>query len=324
MTLNWQKPNIMPPLTKGYLVIETDDGKRGAYTDWLPLLQKITRSYTKFSNARVVPCCPNVNTGFVMDKNPEYMTSDQIKQLVDIFGWEMVSHGRQHAGMGLWGLTQNASAGDTTLHMQVDGRMKRYDSTGYEYIISEGSKSEIIRKIDGTEQMHTNGTITIDSPLVNSYTTNAKIQLTDESRISDLQGCIDDFAEMGVESVNHHVYTYHDGSGSGGYINNHAMAEVNKLFLSARGGSSSNGVNKKGVANVNNLDALLLNNSTTTTTIDSQLDLCQSNNAVLVVYGHNETKGLNAYNTLEYLVTNAIERGIKIVTRQEAYEILTA
>lgn len=299
-----------PTTTSGYLVIESDDGKVEDYTYWLKLTNKIAQEYSDFYPPKCVVVCPNVNTGRFGDEG--FLDYDKVKEL-QWYGWEIMSHGRFHIGLGKHPFTQNVNAGGTRIYLTDAGYIGHMGgTTNYIWKIVEGEKTENV-----VVSVATTNYIDIQQPLINSYTTNATIQLTTDSIYSLLNECKNDLTEHGIK-VSSHVYTYHAGSFH--HVNEEAINIVRELFISARG--STTAINNPLTADLHNLKALLINDSLTENTIDTNLQIAKENNHVMICYGHGESGGI-AYQRLEYLIRKALTMGIKIITRNEAVKILS-
>lgn len=321
LTFNFVKPtNYVSPKqdishSGGYLVLETDDGRVGDYTGWFPTLKKVSRKFSKFYPYNLAKACPNINTADLNLAN-DRMTNEQLLELYN-YGWEIMSHGRHHTDMGLRQLQQSADVGDTEIYINRVSWIKPHldlndyegaDSWDYTYRIWEGATEEEVTIIDFDTN---NNFVTISEGLTNSYTTNANFQITEQSAKQNLlQGCIDDLKAIGIENINNHVYTYH--SASYHQYSEDAINWVSEIFDSARG--------RIGTVNTDDYDIYQLNsrlNNNTESTIDGWLDDIIANDNILIYYGHGDNS-----TELEYIATQAIERGIKIITRAEMIELL--
>lgn len=319
MNYKFVEPIKTKPHTGGYLVIESDDGRLSDLEHWTPMMYRIAKRYDKFYPQSLVFGCSNVNTGFLNEGFRP--TNEQLKRLHSV-GWEVIAHGRYHAGMGLYPVRESVNAGERLIKVMASERINPFSPSGYEYIISEGGNNEIIRIDSQTGDSHGAGTITTVNPLLNSYTTNAKIQLTDASRVQELQGCIDDLRELGI-NTRHYVYPYHSGAQS--HPNPHAVSEVGKIFASARGRQGHSGLNNVDQSDfeMNRLNAILLNDALTKDIVNDSLVSAKESDSVFILYGHGESPGLKRFEVLEYTIERALELGIKIISREEAYIILS-
>lgn len=305
--INWQSP-LTPAYVAGAIIIEIDDGFAGAYSHWFPLCEKLAYAHNQWSCLNAVVCCPAINTVSI-DSSHNYMTHAQLQEL-SINGWEIMSHGKAHTGIGEFSLTAEALAGQKVI--TLDNVSNLGNVSGYTFKITEGETTEevFIVTIDGVGK-----TVTVASNLVNTYSTNAKFSMTVASMETLLQGCIDDLAVWDIE-CRHHVYAYHTGSQH--QYNAEAVAKVKDIFDSARGGS---GDYNTSTTDKHLMKSRLLNDDLTEATINTILDATLANDCVTIFYGHGETTNLRLAQ-LEYLIEGAFTRGIKILTRSEALERL--
>ncbi|MFC6725518.1 polysaccharide deacetylase family protein, partial [Halobium palmae] len=110
--------------SNGMLVFTYDDGPNQDYT----------KAYREAHGPEGVPAC----TGLVTKRlNYEWsLNPDQIRELVDDGGWEMMSHSRDHLALGVRDLVRDARAGDTRIY--VDWRF------------TVGSIEKFVEVTDGT------------------------------------------------------------------------------------------------------------------------------------------------------------------------------
>lgn len=308
MTINY---NFVDPRTprydKGVLVIESDDGYAGDYNAWLPLFQRLKNKHSQWVGSNTVVGNSAILTATIGQSDK--MTVDNLRELVDN-GWEMLSHGRYHVGLSELEITENAPIGSSKLTIKGAGQIRV--ESGYTYRLYEGNQEEIIKPIlpkitSGTFNIET---VNLESPLKNSYTSSARMQLTDASYEHLLQGCIDDLNSWGID-CKHHVFTYHAGSQH--MYSQKSVDEVAKRFISGRGQSGATQVPMN--AELVNLKCQL--NTMSRTQIDTTLDDVATNDLLFIYYGHGELS-LNILDDLEYLVDGALSRGIRIMTRTNA------
>lgn len=301
--------------TGGILVIESDDGNATDYS-WLKFAKRVSRKHSQFIPSRLVGFTLNINTANLntLDK----LTDAQILELVNDYGWEMSSHGRHHLGLGKHGVKTNANAGDTRIYIQnptyIYGNPNDYKNTDwfhlYTHKISEGAKEEEI-KIVSAEYNVTYGYITLATPLINSYTIEARVQLTDESARRLLQGVIDDLALLNI-NCSGHAYSWHAGSDN--VINPQALSIAAEVFKSARG--IQYGANDV-TANTDLLSAYTV--FQVLADRDNILLDTATNNKLTIVYGHGEADNYTPpYAGLDVLIDQALSMGIKVITRNKA------
>lgn len=309
--------NFVRPKTvnykKGVLIIDSDDGIIGDYTHWFPLCMRLGREYSTWANSRPAVFCPAIVTNHV-GGGPNVMSVEQIQELARQ-GFEPQSHGRDHISVGALPVLENVTSGATTVQVQAAGTIRR-NLGAYDFRIFEGETEEIldIAKVEGRTSRP--GIITLGSPLQNSYTTEARVQLTDDSARDVLQGSLDDLQSWGVEA-RHFVYPYH--SGGIRHIGGNTSQWMEDYFDSGRGRTSSTGINTKGDIDWNNLTSLLNTEPATKNTIDNSLDEISKTDGLLIFYGHGEQDADNL-SLLENLIRGALDRGIRILTKSQACE----
>lgn len=310
MSLNWTSPKT-PRYDKGTLVVQSDDGM-AKERSWVKLFDEINRDKNTWSDYNITYCLALI-TGQI-DSTKDFLNSNEVKKYSDA-NYEMLSHGKHHVGLGAFPLSSVATAGERVISVTASQAIYGRYNTPYLFEIYEGSKKEEIRVINNSST-----TITIENPLKNSYTTGAKVRLTDSSADLLLKGAIDDGESWGVE-IKHHVFTYHYGSHW--YPNDKIETWMNKYFDSARGVTTADGLNYDSNFKLHNMNCLLLTgaNPASMETIDNLLTQTINSDGVLIVYGHAESDTANT-DTLKYMVNQAVNRGVRIATQSQAVEIL--
>lgn len=310
MNYNFVKPRT-PQYNKGLLVIESDDGYVADYSVWLPRAKQKIQEHSQWINSQCVVANSAVNTDTI--GNDGMLSISNLHELIGN-GWEILSHGKYHTGLGKLEVTEGVSAGATSLKVRGAGQI-RIEAL-YDYQITEGDKSEIIKFIapDPPTGTFSEEYMELAQPLINNYTIAATIELTDESAHDLLQGCVDDLKSWGI-NCKHHVFTYHTGSQH--QFSQKAINWINEYFMSARGQSGS--TNDISSIDLNNLKCLL-STSASLTQLADLLDDTALNNKLFIYYGHGETSE-SALNKLDYLIDGALNRGIRIVTRSKAIEL---
>lgn len=304
-------PTFVRPKTmtynKGVLVIHSDDGKSGDFTHWLPLAKKKAQEHSQWYNVGTVVMNPAINTATIGTSGK--MTVANVQELLKN-KWEILSHGRHHVGIGAYPLILSATAGATRLDIQGAEQI----NTGvYQYRLFEGSKEEVVTFATRSGDTYGNGYVTTTKPLVNSYTTAARIQLTEDSAFALLQGCIDDAKAWGVD-IKHHVYTYHGG---GDWFPSQKSEDwVGQYFKSGRGSAMGSPVSDPANINLKNIKSAL-NTEKSNAAVDSYLNQVALNNGLMLYYGHGETDDVNLAK-MEYLIDGALSRGIRIMTMTDA------
>lgn len=318
MNYNFIRPK-KPTYNKGVLVIHADDGHASDYTGWIPLLKRKAREYSSWHNAGTVVMCSAINTATIGTTG--IMTLANLKDMIKN-RCEILSHGRHHIGIGENPLAANASAGATRIDIYGAGVFSNAPGNPYNFRIFEGSKEEQFQILtsSGSSAEPEAGFITISTPLVNSYTTAAKVQLTDTSAETLLKGCIDDAKAWGINLI-HHVYTYHAGGHH--FYSAKSVDWVGQYFKSGRGMAKSNGVaGSIATWDLRNLNSVL-NAERTDASIDVLLNEIAQNDGLLIYYGHGETDA-TSLSKLEHVIDGALSRGIRIKTMTGALEYFGA
>lgn len=297
---NFVTPKKPIPHNSGYLVIQSDDGKKGDYTSWFPLFMDINRKYNQFLGRNIVPFSPAIITDWV--GNSDRMTVEELETIVK-FGGEIVSHGTDSHGLLPQTITKIAMVGETSLQVSAGGKLNKHP---YEYTLTNGSTTEsvVITGMSGN-------TAFLENPLNNDFAIGSVLEITELSALQELQGAHDAITSWGFECRGH-AWPWNENNETMRYY-------ASQVFESARGQKSppinypdTTDFYKIGGMNINGLSR---------TTFDSWLDATVANNGVLWVYGHAE-RDTPLLENLQYIIEQAITRGIKIVTHSEAVDIL--
>lgn len=306
MQYNFVKPKT-PTYNKGLMVIDSDDGKPGDYSHWLPLMKRKSSEWNQWIGASTAVFCPAVHAGATGRETR--LSQAEILELQD-YGCEIMSHGYHHMGLGKHQLKQAATAGDTNIYINFVSYVGPVqDISKYTFKIYDGTNSENVVLTD-----YTSDYVVLQSGLVNSYGTDAYLSLTTESITTVLQDNKTALESMGVNPVNHHVFTYHSGSEHN--YNEEAINLASQYFVSARGrqGRTQSATD----IDVNNLKCQL-NTTATNAEIDTILDDVAANDLLFIYYGHAET-AQDHLDKLEYVIDGALSRGIRITTRTDALQ----
>lgn len=299
-----------PIYNTGILVIESDDGAVGDYTHWLPWFIRLGQQYNQFYpyGNRTVVGCSAVNTSVI--GHGGRMNVAQIKTLHHR-GWEILSHGTVHVGLGAHTLTSSANSGDTQITVSAAGQAER-DLNVYDrkYTISNGEKQEIVTVTSVTRgaSSASDGQFHLADPLSNSYSAGAEVQMTQEEMNLILGDAKDAIAEW-VGDCKHHVYTYHS-------YNSQSHILVANYFDSARGNPQT-WVNPSEVTSLFPLPSQLISPTTNPEVVCGLLDEVSSKDGILIVYGHGETDSEMLEN-LDIIITYALDKGVKIMTHTQA------
>ena len=312
-------PKVAPAFTTGRLVIHSDDGLRSDYTHWWPIFQAQHR-VSQFTRSRLVPFCLAINSSVIGDA---HMMSWEMVQEILAHGGEVLSHGAWHYGLGAKPLAAAATAGATTIELTTLNA-RRFTAThgnlgaaeflvdGLEFVITEGATSETVTPVS-----YEAGVFTLAAPLVNSFTTAASVALTEAAaKTLVMQKCVSDCAAQGI-TIKHHVWAWHESSAE-------SRSWALEVFDTASG-LTGPGVGN-GVIDLGDFDLARLNRAghdASSEAVDALYDEIQASDGVLIVFGHGDQAAQNR-ERLAYIISEAIRRGIRIVTHSEAVEHLLA
>lgn len=294
---------------KGILAIEVDDGPAGNYTHWMPLFMRIAHKYTQwypYGNRTVVGCSA-LNTAAIGGSSR--MSVSQL-QALHRYGWEMMSHGTNHVGVGSHELNQASNAGDTVLAVSKAGWGT--EGTGRTYKISDGISSEdfTLSQVVRYGISSDDGEFHSASPLQNSYGVGAVVRMTDATAELILKNCRDTVdGWVGIGECAHHVYTYH-------HQDEQSEVWAAEYFKSARG-KPSTPLDVDGEVNLYSIPSKQISSSTNVNDIYTLLDAIALSDDILVLYGHGETDDA-MMTLLENIIVYALEHGIRIMTHDKA------
>lgn len=293
-------PSPSYPPVAGVLEIESDDGFRADYTVWL---RSIIRAYRRQSRWSVPPFCPAVNTARI-DSGPRYMTRQQLQRMQAI-GCEIISHGRWHIHLGNHPVTSSVTSGTTSIPTSSGPGVSIPDGITYEIV--DGDESEEFAPAD-----YSSGAFHLDSPLGNGYPSSAVVRMSSASQETVMQGCVDDLAAWGID-CNHHSWTWGQSSPT-------SRSRAEQVFVSAR--STQPGITPKGWTDLMRIRGGSIQ-GLDEPSIDSLLTDVIAQDAAAVVYGHAYTDP-DILARLDHLVSEAVRRGVRIVTRAQLVEHITS
>lgn len=303
----------VPTYTAGYLIIECDDGNVGDYTHWYPKSIHLSNRHNQWQSY-FIKFCPCINSGHINESGK--ITTAQLQTLYTA-GWEILVHGRHHIGIGKHELAANVNAGVSQI--MIDGIFRRMgmhlvSSLGYpyQYRIWDDTNEEIVTIVNHDDNT---SILTLESPLENGYAAGSFFQLTDDDMLDLIQGCVNELLTWGVATENY-TFAYH--SGSSYFPSTESVELIRNMFNSGRGeyGTTNNPI----AADWAKLEGLDIG-GTSFETISNALDDAANNDLLLIVYGHGETSD-EVMKKLEHLIDGAMSRGIRILTRREAVELL--
>lgn len=295
-----------PKKFRGMLVIESDDGTIGDYQHWHPLLQQRKQKSQWYPFTYPVVACSAVNSDKIGTAG--HMSVAQLHEL-ESAGWEIMNHGANHAGLGLHRLQDAVPAGTTIIRVSLAHSFNpKYDyrivseSTG----IAETVKMKSLVSLDSSTNI---GEVELMSPLVNNHVQQAFLELTPESRELEINGGLDALLGWGLD-VKHYVNPYH-------FWYSTTLNKIKERHLSTRTFNGTLATNTLPVPDLykltSNLDGVF-----SEANVIPFIDKIYEEDSVGIIYGHGYayTKG----SVLDKLIVYAIDKGVKIVTRDEAYQ----
>lgn len=314
---NFIKPNQFikprkPNKTSGVVVLNSDDGELRNYIYWLPWFWAYKMQNNQFiDNKPLRGFSPNINTGFVGGAHPSsgrpMMNWEQILDMQSK-GADIQSHGRYHVYLSHLKPLDNMSAGDTVISYD---RANNAIKPNYKYTIEENS---IIEEVEVIEYLG-NNRVRIKEPLKNNFTTNARIHISEESAIEDMQGCLNDLAEKGIHAE-HHVNPWYNSSPR-------TQEWQKQIFTSVLSVSRAEILPPQEIY----LMSIRRSNKPLPTItyeeIDDYLLRTRDLDTALFVIGHGETSRQTRLN-MKYLIKKASELGVEIVSHHEAIQHLIA
>ena len=300
-------PFIKPPRKfRGMLIIEQDDGYMSALDYWAPLLKSKKQISQWYPFIHDTPACLVANSGFIGTSGRP--TPEDLRTLQSD-GWEIMNHGKYHAGLPAYHTTVAPVTGESTISVWIGSSMR----TEYQYRLATATGFEIVQPIDiGEADASNNSIITLDKPLIGPFgTTPSLLELTDEALDEEINGSLDLLLSWGLD-VKHHVFPYH-------YWYSRTVNKVKERHLSSR-------LNNHLLTNATpppdwyslsgRLDGTFSEDD-----IVSLIDTLYDEDSLGIFYGHDFNYGVGS--RLDNLVTYAIKKGVRIVTRDQAYNLIT-
>ena len=312
MELNWQKPKKPAPHQGGLVVLHSDDGRIYDYTDFVPTIMRAVHESNQFNTNKTCIFSPAVNSGYMAggyerQYNFKVMQPEHLHYIVDN-GGEILSHNKYHVWLSYTQVKQPADAGATRIYYK-EGSWARFMES-LTFFIEEGNISETFSVTNVVNGGNNDNYIDIATPLINSYTTSARLHITEETAHELFGGNIDLLASHGIE-CKHHVNPWYTHSPL-------TRPWLEQYFESVITGGGS--------VDPNNIDYYNLNRTTdirflSQTEMDDYIINTRNNNTVLFVQSHGMTDDHVKVN-FDYLIKKSYELGLKIVTHSEAIKFL--
>lgn len=287
---------------KPMLIMSYDDGPIEDYTKAFPVHQDLG-----------VPAEVCVNN---FSLNTEgHLTTEHLLEMQES-GWEVVSHGYNHLGLGIRSVS-GLSEGSTTLR---SANTPALTPAPYELLVFHqdpspyaGEREETVTVVSTEIDSEGYLILHLDRPLQYSYTGHGAIRLSDRQLEIEIVQSQEELLEMGLE-VTHFTYPfnasapwsrrlvsrYYNSARSGGYLNPDPTSE--DFFLQTFRLGSTGEVVRMSEAQ-----------------IDAYLDDLAGRRGIDIIFEH--TWGVYFSETkLRYLLEGALDRGIEVTTRSRMLE----
>jgi hypothetical protein len=313
MVMNWQRPK-KPNYTTGRIVIHSDDGRVWDYTQFFKIIQRAITKQNQFNPLKHGIFCPAINTGYVDSGWHEtvglpMMTWDMIEEIAQR-GGEILSHGKYHLFLSGTPITQVANSGDTRLHYSnSQGRPRE----NFKFFITDGTnRDDFIVTTYNHLGTGMSNYMDINIPLTHSYNTTAKIYLHEDMMAEQLGGAIEDLAQHNIVCKHHINAWYYNSEGATPYLEQYFDSVITYQH---------DKTNINIPSNLYDLSRTIDLRHYSFAEIDLLLDDIQNKDSVGFIQNHGQDNPTTFAN-LDYLVSQALKRGIRLVTHSEAIEFL--
>lgn len=290
------------------LVLTYDDGYLEDFTNILPVHQ-----------AHGVPGVSYVSSGAmgqIEDRvlgTRQFMTLEQLK-ILEANGWEIGCHTKTHKPLGGRKPLLPIVANDTKIYLEAPFEYFYRLTDTVELQIKEGEVEETIIAFNYGEDA-TGTYIELQQPIQNSYTIEATIRLSWAEYERELLGNLFTLRQLGLD-VKNHAYPFGE---------NDSIVRVlaAKYYTSASGTKS--GIHQ-GIAAIEQEPLRtfemwrVIIDDKNNQFIENQLDEVVQKKGLLMFLGH-PNKDADLPDRVDYAITQAKAKGIKIVTHREALEM---
>lgn len=302
--VNFQEkiPFQTPPRSfRGMLIIEIDDGRKLDLTGWYPLLKtkKQKTQWYPFLYPVIANSAVNTDSIGASDK----MTVEDLLFLENE-GWEILNHGAKHAGLAVHRIGEDYKAGSLTLKVSLAHSLVK----DYEYKIGVTGEIISIADIINIDDETKIGDIVLENPLNNDYQYSQAVELTDEDMEYEINGSLDKLLSWGLD-VKHYVNPFH-------YWYATTRGKISERHLTSRS-AEENWTNPLPITDAYRLHGVL-DGLFRESDIAPFIDQIHDEDSIAIWYGHGYLyeKG----SVLDKLIDYAVKKGVKIVTRDEAYQ----
>ncbi len=279
------------------LVIVYDDGHIQDLNKALPMHQKMN-----------APAVSSVNPDTLGNK--DRLNRKHLHNL-ELFGWEIASHGMYHAHLGKNNVMNRPKAGNAIIELENAHLIEKR----YRYILYDPkTKNKEIIEVEDTIFFNDKHYIQTKDPLLFKYTKEAYVILTKKSMQKEIDGSKEKLREMGFQ-VKSFVYPYNGHTEKSEDI-------VRKHYLFARTGQREGHNFPKAFINTPPMNCREINaacfekNLITDNDLDELLHRTVQDHGLLVLYAHSGNKNFSAQR-LEHILQTAKDIGLNITTFQD-------
>lgn len=321
----WQSVK-KPTYTKGRLVFHSDDGRIWDYIYFKIIQRAVTRG-NQFNHSKSGIFCPAVNTAYTGEGDvPGYHESTELPTMtwnmleeIATKGGEILSHGKYHLYMTGKKVGEAVNVGATRIPFNGS---QGQPVVGIKFFIQEGDNRDDFTVTSYTLTGSNKGYMDIDIPLTHSYTSAATVNVHEDSMEEQLGGIIADLNAHGIERERyHHVNAW--------YLHSETSLPFLKQYFGSVVTESQSGDEGYVETIAPDIAAQDLYDITrqadlrfySTEQIDALLEDVQEKDSVAFVQMHGLDNSTVFFN-LDYMITKALEMGIRIVTHDEAIRYL--
>lgn len=312
--MNWCSP-AKPAYTTGRIVFNSDDGRIWDYTHYFKIIKRAITKGNQFNPLHSGIFCPAVNTGYTESGRHEtaglpVMSWDMLKE-ISKQGGEILSHGKYHLFLAGNKISQAVSIGATRIYYNNDEGRPRENM---KFFITDG-----VNRDDFTVTSYLHSTtkyMDIEPPLTHNYTTSATVNLHEDSMAEQLGGIISDLEEHGI-LCKHHINAWY-------YHSALSLSYLKQYFESVVTNSETNGYTITTEPQSTDIYGIIRQPDLRFYTIeqlDALLDDVQSKDSVAFIQMHGAFDK-TVFDNIEYLIAQALNKGVRIVTHSEAIEFI--
>ncbi len=312
--MNWVRPRKPTNrIGQGIVVLHSDDGRLDDYTCYTSVIRREIFKNDQFIPRKNAIFCPAVNAGFMdIGVEPTYnlpvMTWENLQEIARD-GGEIISHNKWHIYQSWTPVVIPVTAGDDTVYHNFNSLHFRETRT---FTIEEGLTAEefTVAEIGVSTIPGTMGWFRTVNPLVNSYSTAAKMHITEETAQELFEGQVSILAGYGIP-CKHQVNPWYVHS-------ERTLPWLKRVFESV--------VTIGGTLDINSFNLYDLKRSTdiryyNTAQLNVILTDFRDRNSVYFVQMHGADTPTMREN-LAYVINRSYELGMRVVTHSDAIKYL--